>query len=266
MLDQKPPLLARALGRVNRLSRRVRERANGYPIRAEHRKRGVPLPPGRLMHLVAGTEDVTWFLESGAAGAKSLREVLARNGLAVESFGHVLDFGCGVGRVLRHWGAVRGPVFHGADYNPDLIQWCRSNLPFARFEVNGLDRPLASSDGTFDFVYALSVFTHLSEASQRFWVGELWRVLRPGGHLLITTHGEFYFGRLSPEEQRVFRSGGAVVHKAAREGSNDCAVFHPEAYVRGTLAGPFAVVDFLPEGASANPRQDVYLLRKPIGD
>ena len=123
--EPKPRILVRALGRVKRLSNRARERVRGLPIRASQRTQGTPLPPGRLMHLVAGTEDVNWFLESGAAGVRSLREILARNGLAVESFGSVLDFGCGVGRVIRHWSDVRGPVFHGADYNPDLVAWCR---------------------------------------------------------------------------------------------------------------------------------------------
>ncbi|MCA1686502.1 MAG: class I SAM-dependent methyltransferase [Planctomycetia bacterium] len=223
----------------------------------------MPIPPGRLIFLVANTEDVTWFLDSGTQAAQSLSRILARNGLAIETFGSVLDFGCGVGRVLRHWSAVSGPVFHGADYNPSLVAWCRRNLPFARFQVNGLGRGLGSDDATFDFVYALSVFTHLSEPLQRFWMGELSRVLRPGGYLFLTTHGEHYLGQLTTEDRDAFRAGRVVVHKAGREGSNDCAAFHPEPYVRSTLARGFEVVDFAPEGALGNPRQDVYLLRKP---
>lgn len=263
MPGQNAGILVRALGRVKRFSDRGRQHVRGLPIRAECRRRGLPIPPGRLIHLVAGTEDVTWFLESGTAGARCLQDVLGKNGLALERFGAVLDFGCGVGRVLRHWNGLHGPVFHGADYNPDLIAWCRTNLPFARFQVNGLDRGLTSDGATLDFVYALSVFTHLSVPLQRFWMGELTRVLRPGGHLLITTHGDHYLGRLSPQEQAEFRAGKVVVQKASREGSNDCAVFHPERYVRTVLAAGLDVVDFLPEGALGNPSQDVYLLRKP---
>ena len=264
MLGQDIGIFGRTLRRVKRISTRARERVRGLPLRATSRKLGLPIPPGRLIHLVAGTEDVNWFLDSGANAARSLREILARNGLAVETFGSILDFGCGVGRVLRHWRGLRGPALHGADYNPALIAWCRANLAFARFQVNGLDRPLESDDESFDLVYALSVFTHLSEPLQRFWVDELSRVIRPGGYLLLTTHGEHYLGQLSADEREAFRAGRVVVHKAKREGSNDCAVFHPEQYVRTTLACGFEVVDFLPEGALGNPRQDAYLLRKPL--
>ena len=56
-----------------------------------------------------------------------------------------------------------------------------------------------------------------------------------------------------------------VVVASERAGSNACAAFHPETYVRGTLApaAGLEVVDFVPEGATGNPRQDTYLLRKP---
>ena len=251
-----------ALGRARRISNRGRERVHGLPLRASERKMGRPVPPGRLIHLVANTEDVAWFLGTGELAARSIRAALIKNGLAIEDFGSVLDFGCGAGRVIRQWADLNGPALHGTDYNPDLVSWCRDALPFARFSVNGLDRPLEAPAASYDFIYALSVFTHLSEPIQRFWMGELSRVLKPGGHLLITTHGDRYLPILTPAEQADYRAGRAVVRKATRAGSNDCAAFHPEPYVRQTLAHGFEVVDMIPDGALGNPWQDVYLLRK----
>ena len=131
------------------------------------------------------------------------------------------------------------------------------------FSVNGLDRPLNTPAGSFDLIYCLSVFTHLSEPLGRFWMGELARVLKPGGHLLITTHGDHYLPMLTAEEQADYRAGRAVVQQARREGSNDCAAFHPEAHVRRDLAQGYEVVDMIPEGALGNPSQDLWLLRKP---
>jgi hypothetical protein len=89
------------------------------------------------------------------------------------------------------------------------------------------------------------------------------RVLRPGGYLLITTHGEFYSPHIRPTDRSKFHNGELVVVGGEFEGTNTCAAFHPERYVRKILARDFELVDFVAEGARGNPRQDVYLLRKP---
>ena len=263
MPDQNLPLMTRAWGKLGRISRRARERVRGLPLRAAERQRGRPVPPGRLIHLVANTEDVAWFLDTGALAARSIREILAKNGRQIEACDAILDFGCGAGRVIRQWADLPRTSIHGTDYNPKLVAWCRRRLPFARFGVNQLDRSLDLASGGFDLAYCLSVFTHLSEPLQRFWMDELARVLKPGGHLIITTHGDHYLPFLNPTEQAEFRAGRVVVQKSGRSGSNDCAAFHPESYVRQTLAQGFEVVDMIPEGALGNPSQDLYLLRKP---
>jgi SAM-dependent methyltransferase len=211
---------------------------------------------------VANSEDVDWFLHAGAEGAACLREVLEKNGILFDDLGAVLDFGCGVGRVLRHLAEGTGPELHGTDWNPEMIVWCVLNLPVARFHVNNRNGPLGFESATFDLVYALSVFTHLAEPSQMSWIAELRRVLKPGGHLLLTTHGEHYVPQLAERDQQRFRTGRLVVLGPRYEGSNGCAAFHPEAYVRRMLASGLEVVDFLPRGARGNPWQDVYLLRK----
>ena len=263
MPGQDLRLMTRAWGKLGRISRRARDRVRGLPLRAAERKLGRPVPPGRLIHLIANTEDVTWFLDTGALAAQSIRDVLSQHGVAIEDFDAILDFGCGIGRVIRQWASLDGPTLHGTDYNPSLVAWCRRRLPFARFEVNALDRPLAAAASSYDLVYCLSVFTHLSEPLQQFWMAELGRVLKPGGYLLITTHGDHYLPMLTADEQVEYRAGRSVVQKGGRSGSNDCAAFHPEAYVRQTLARDFEVVTMIPEGALGNPSQDLYLLRKP---
>lgn len=263
MRSDRSGVVTRAVNRVKHWSVRARDRVRSLPVRAAQRGKGPPLPPSRLMHLVAASDDVSWFLDGGKQASSSLRNILAKNGVALESLGSILDFGCGAGRVLRHWESLRGPTLHGTDYNPTLISWCQKNLPFVRFQLNELGGGLAYPNESFDLIYALSVFTHLDEPLQFFWIRELSRVLRPGGYLFITTHGEHYLPQLAAEEQERFRHGEIVVVGSRREGSNDCATFHPESYVRSTLAEGLEVVDFVPEGALGNPRQDVFLLRKP---
>src|SRR5262249_53918525 len=144
---------------------------------------GRPLPPRRLMVRVAGTADAYWFLRSGRAAYDAIAGHVDLDGLS-----SVLDFGCGCGRVTRYWSDFAGGV-HGSDVSADAIAWCRANLTFADFQSNGLAPPLAAGDQSYDLVYALSVFTHLTAELQLAWRDELRRVLRPGGRLLVTTHG-----------------------------------------------------------------------------
>jgi SAM-dependent methyltransferase len=223
---------------------------------------GLPVPPPRLIVRVAGTADVGWFLEGGRLAAASVQDALARHGRRIEELGALLDFGCGCGRVTRRWAGLDGTAVHGADANEHAIAWCRANLPFARFASNGLAPPLEHGDESFDLVYALSVFTHLPEDLQHAWVRELARLLRPGGFLLLTAHGEAYRGRLTPAERVGFDAGRLVVRWPEGAGTNLCSAFHPPSYVQEHLADGLDVVEFVPEGAKGNPHQDLYLLRK----
>lgn len=219
---------------------------------------GPPLPPRRLMVRVAGTADGDWFLRSGRAAYDAITAHVP-----VQDTDAVLDFGCGCGRVLRYWSGHPGTVA-GCDRDAGGVAWCRDNLSFARVDGNGLAPPLGYADESFDLVYALSVFTHLTEALQGAWRDELHRVLRPGGRLLLTTHGESYLSRLEPDERARFDRGELVVRWSELPGTNLCSAYHPEPYVRGFLANGFELVEIEPEGALGNPTQDLIVLRRPL--
>lgn len=258
-------LLLRALERVRLLGTAYRAyervlalRPGRTPLVADD---GLPLPPRDLIVRVTGSADPRWFVETGRRAAGALRAALMRHGRNVEQFESLLDFGCGSGRVVRNWRALPATQVHGSDYSAKAIEWCRAHLPFARFETNGLQPPLAYADDSFDFAYALSVFTHLPEELQRAWIEELARVVRAGGYLALTTHGAAYRGRLNTEERERFDRGELVVRWQQVAGSNLCAAYHPREYVE-RLADGFEVIDFAPEGAKGNPHQDQYLLRR----
>jgi SAM-dependent methyltransferase len=220
------------------------------------------MPPPHLVYLVTGQFDCEAFYKNGVVGAKSIQDILRRNGLDFDTFRKVLDFGCGCGRVMRQRRDVGGPKLYGVDYNPRLVDWCRANLPFAEFAVNTSASPLQFAEGSFDFIYSISVFTHLTEECQQFWMGELTRVLKPGGYLLITVHGMTRLHQLTPEQREQFEAGRVVVTHSRYSGRNMCATYHPDSYVRGVLCRNLNAVAFEP-GAARDANQDVFLLQKP---
>jgi SAM-dependent methyltransferase len=224
---------------------------------------GLPVPPPRLLVTVAGTPDPAWFLESGRLTAGAIRNALERQGVDVAQVASMLDFGCGCGRVIRHWSELPETRLAGSDYNPRLIAWCSANLPFAHFDQNQLGPPLRYGDGEFDVVYGLSVFTHLPEELQQRWMQELTRVVRPGGHLLLTLHGDAYLERLTADEQAAYGRGELVVRWAEVAGSNLCTAFHPRSWVESRLVGRVELVEAVDEGAAGMPHQDLYVFRRP---
>ncbi len=223
---------------------------------------GLPVPLPVLRHLVSWTEDHSVFFNLGRAGAAWLAEILKRYvHLPSGCPTRVLDFGCGCGRVLRHLRALPQVELHGCDCNALAVQWCRNHLSFARFRTNGFAPPLDFEDDRFDMIYACSVFTHLPEAAQHQWMAEFQRILAPEGVLVITTHGDRFFDRLSRPEQERYRRGELVMWQEAYPGANVCGAFHSGGYVRDVLARGFDLLESLPGGSLATPPQDAYVLR-----
>ena len=221
----------------------------------------LPIPPLRLIYLAILSTEVSWFLRSGRFGQESILRALERNGLRIEDFGTILDFGCGCGRLFRHWRSLESPRLYGTDYNPDMVDWCRKRLGhLGEFQVNQLTPPLGYAEDQFDFIYSISVFTHLPEDLQQKWMEELRRILAPGGYLLITVHGESRLHQLTPEEQAQFRAGQLVVKHSTEAGTNVCGTYHPHQYVQNHLAGTLEIVDFIPRG-SRDTDQDIFVLR-----
>lgn len=225
---------------------------------------GLPLPPAHMRAQIGPLHaDARFFLESGQHNADVLRSLLAGDGASVESCGSLLDWGCGCGRVLRHWSQLADTRVDGCDINEKMVAWCRDNLAFADVTVNELSPPLPYDDDSFGLVYAFSVMTHLSEELQHEWIRECRRVLRPGGYFVFSTLGEYYVSRdrLNADERRSFEEGNLVVLYERSAGSSLCSAYHPAAYVQRELAQAFDVVNFSP--AADDGRHDLHVLRKP---
>lgn len=224
---------------------------------------GLPLPPAHLRAQVGPLHaDAGFFLRSGKHNADLIRDILSVDGSSIDGMEALLDWGCGCGRVLRHWSDLQPTRVLGCDINAKMVEWCNEHLPFAEAAVNDLSPPLPYVDSTFDLLYAFSVMTHLSEDLQHAWMQECRRVLKPGGYLLFSTLGEYFVSRnrLSDDESRSFEQGNLVVLYERSSGTSLCSAYHPPEYVRRELATGFDVVTYRP--AADDGRHDIHLLRK----
>jgi SAM-dependent methyltransferase len=154
-----------------------------------------PYPPFELAHRVCSLEgagDPYDAYEHLGAEAKGALLGLLPTDWSFDGK-RALDFGCGAGRTLRHFleEAKVGEIW-GTDIDADSIAWLDEHLcPPLHVRRNDADPPLPFDDESFDLIWALSVFTHLTDNSLP-WLAELHRVLRPGGLLIAS-----YMGRLN---------------------------------------------------------------------
>ncbi len=222
---------------------------------------GLPVPPVRLRVAAIGLASPASDIDGGRQSAAAIERVLREAGMRIGDFGSILDFGCGSGRVVRRWSALGKAEVFACDSNPDAVAWGAANLPFARFSLNRIDPPTDFPANRFDFVYALSVFTHLPATLQAPWLEELHRILRPGGHLLLTTAGATFRHLLPPDDRMRFDRGELIVHFPRSAGSKMCAAYHPPAFVKSLLSGRYELVHTLPAGPDSPYPEDMYLAR-----
>lgn len=151
-----------------------------------------PLPPEALAIRV-GVNDPSAALESfDALGDDARRRIVDMLPAGWTFQGkRVLDFGCGPGKVLRHFlDEAAESQFEGCDIHGPSVEWVEQHLnPPVRAFVNEESPPLPRPDASYDLIWAMSVFTHLAAGSLD-WLLELHRVLDEDGLLIATILGK----------------------------------------------------------------------------
>lgn len=224
---------------------------------------GLPVPPARLRVGVVYSPQLDPFFEGGSGTAATIAQICERHGVPVTRAGRVLELGCGCGRVTRNWHWLSGVEIHAADVNAEAIAWVNENLPFVRAVRNELWPPLSYEDASFDIVYAISVFTHLSEPLGVAWMRELHRITRPGGLVLFSVNTRGMGRFMTRRERAAFAAGRLVVQFGEAAGANICSAYHPLSYVE-RLAGDFDRLELLPPEPGGHLPQDLWVVRKPV--
>jgi SAM-dependent methyltransferase len=123
------------------------------------------------------------------AKAQRLLDLLARR-LGDPGRLAVLDVGCGSG-LLHPFILPRLGFLQGADPSPAAIEAARRGNPGARYEVLEGER-LAQEDASFDAVVAVNVLHHVAPGRRQGLVGEMARVVRPGGLVVAFEHNPWH--------------------------------------------------------------------------
>ena len=132
------------------------------------------------------------FITGGLYNADMVSEALLWAGGKLEDLHEVLDWGGSTGRSIAMWQAAFPETeSHLADPIRKSIKWASHHLPTVTAVPS-----VAQSVGTpyknssLDLVFAISIWSHYNFGSVALpMIKEMFRIVRPGGYLVITTHG-----------------------------------------------------------------------------
>ncbi|WOV91096.1 MAG: methyltransferase domain-containing protein [Candidatus Zeuxoniibacter abyssi] len=141
----------------------------------------------------------------------TVRETAARLGLSGAE--RLLDVGCGTGELLRHLSAAHpAPLLSGIDPVAEMLSVARRKLGTAIDLREGWAENLPFDSQRFDVVVSCNMFHYILHPADS--LGEMRRVLRSGGRLVITDWcGDFWTCRVCDWYLRFFRSAHINVYR-----------------------------------------------------
>lgn len=128
------------------------------------------------------------YLEGGKSDAAQTAATIRR--FRKETEVRVLEFASGYGRVTRHLrDLLPGASLYASDIHPQACEFVTANISVPTFQSSARPEDLNVGSG-YDFIFVISLFSHLPDHSFGRWIGALVDTLSPGGHLMFTTHGD----------------------------------------------------------------------------
>lgn len=133
-----------------------------------------------------GTEDVSDSDVTTPERKRKLLSILLDENLNPGK--QVLDLGCGAGKFTL-WMQEAGFQATGVDVSSNALEKARRTAPQCDFRLMTSEGRIPAEDNRFDAVWTTEVIEHVLDVSQ--FLGEIQRVLRPKGLLILTTpyHG-----------------------------------------------------------------------------
>jgi len=204
--------------------------------------------PVHLRSKIHGSSCPDSFYKVGAKYVKNIYSLISPEIELNEKHRCALDWGCGCGRMIQHVCQLLPKCnLYGSDVDVEAVLWCKENLShIANFSTNDPTPPLHFSDDFFDFIYGISIFTHLTKEIENKWLEELHRVTKPGGYVLLTTHGTVYQQYLTDNQEGFLWIPESNVKNCTAEGlpSYYGSSFHSERYVYNEWSKFFRIKEY----------------------
>jgi SAM-dependent methyltransferase len=149
--------------------------------------------PGRVhfndfMFLNSSPEEIASYAVRAQNVISLIEETLSEGGRTFDEIERWLDFGCGYGRVVRFLvERVSEQRVFVTDVIKEGVDFCAAE--FGVHPVYSQAELERVTLGSFDFVYAISVITHLNERNSIAFLRLLGQSLTEGGIAMFTTHG-----------------------------------------------------------------------------
>jgi len=202
-----------------------------------------PIPPNRDLFETFKL-DYELFFKDGQIAAKEILDYYRLYSSTPNDKTYVLDWGCGVGRVIQHIPSIlKDAICYGADINNERIEWNRSHIPSILFDVIEY-KHLPYPSSFFNLIYGISVFTHIHSNEQLFWIKELKRIMQSGSVAIISTHGNHYYNHLSTKEQQSISTNGSITNEYKKDGHHLMTTYNDSIAFRTLLEQFFEIKAF----------------------
>ncbi len=184
------------LGQIELLEFTLGDRKSRHPYNLAHNiyyhvDQSAPLPPPELRARVHGSRhEASFFLEGSSNFEKARIAIQKYSKKDYRDFNRILDWGCGCGRLTRHFSSIaKRTEITGVDIDDESVDWCSQNLGFGEFQPISTEPPTGFPNNRFDLIIGVSIFTHLREEDQLAWLEELCRIAEKDAIIAVTTNG-----------------------------------------------------------------------------
>jgi len=261
--------------RVHRAARRARFAVGS--ILPPRRFDGIPgrVHANDFMFSNSSAAEIASYAERAQNVIALIEEALDAAGRTFDDMGRWLDFGCGYGRVIRFLTRLVPPErIVASDVIEQGAEFCHSEFGVAHLpsgsELGSLHL------GQFDFIFAISVLTHLNEQNSVAFLRLLGESLAPGGIALFTSHGRWavehpdvygpeYEARSEEIEAAVAARGIAYLRYSFAPDDYGMT-WHSRAFIETTMQqlheGRVAPLLFKPHGLDGH--QDVFAFQRIV--